>query len=99
MRRYFVSGIIPEVKVSDIINNEQLNYLYDISKQGLQGMTAGLSSISNNSNSITISDLNIALDNVKNRRTASPPTVFMVWEIMFSETKTARLGRIDKKFL
>ena len=47
-----------------IFNNEQLNYLYDISKQGLQRMTAGLSSISNNSNSITISDLNIALDNV-----------------------------------
>ena len=48
-----------------IFNNDQLNFLYDLSKQKIGGMKQAVSSItSNNNNSISIADLNISLDNV-----------------------------------
>ena len=47
-----------------IFNNDQMNYLYDISKQGLAGMSRTVAAMTANSNTLTIDNLNIALENV-----------------------------------
>ena len=49
-----------------IFNNDQLNYLYDMSREGLNGMNRTVNSISNTSqdNSLTINTLELKLDNV-----------------------------------
>lgn len=49
-----------------IFNNDQLNYLYDMSREGLNGMNRTVNAISNTSqdNSLTINTLELKLDNV-----------------------------------
>lgn len=49
-----------------IFNNDQLNYLYDISRDGIAGMSRTVSAMTANSNIVSIDTLHIALDNVTN---------------------------------
>ena len=47
-----------------IFNNDQLNYLYDLSKQKANKLSQAVSTITSNDNSMIIDNLNISLDNV-----------------------------------
>jgi hypothetical protein len=47
-----------------IFNNDQLNYLYDLSKQKANKISQAVSMITSNDNSLVIDNLNISLDNV-----------------------------------
>lgn len=49
-----------------IFNNDQLNYLYDVSREGIAGMSRTVSAMTANSNIVSIDTLHIALDNVTN---------------------------------
>ena len=53
-----------------IFNNDQMNFLYDLSREGLQGMNRTISAISNSmqDNSLSIAHLEVKLDNVTDAR-------------------------------
>ena len=49
-----------------IFNNDQMNFLYDLSREGISGMNRTVSAISNSmqDNSLLIEHLEVKLDNV-----------------------------------